>query len=247
MRKNRIIAILCILALLMCHLPTVMADTPAVLKSTTADKRMGWDEYRLVKNNETVSFVLFSYAWNLLESRGGKYYNYDDLVYDCEGSVTGKSSAKWIHVEAIQNDLVISFDENYSRKPRSGNVTVTGNGYSATLKFTQYGFDNISSAVRKGKKVTLKFKYAKGAKNHYLTISAYKTGDSQNLNKTIVSEENFKKTSYTFEVEEGWSYSVSTGIILNYTSPDGWQGSMWSSGDYLYFGVTSTSGSETIK
>ena len=90
--------------------------------------------------------------------------------------------------------MVISFDANETKKPRSGKVTITDSGYKATLKFKQYGTDKITSVVRKGNKVTVKLNYSK-ASSHNIEIgeSSWDESTQTSTYRTIIRDGNFKR------------------------------------------------------
>jgi len=197
----------------------------------------------IVHNGDKISLELFAKPYQLYERSGEYLHYYSDIDYDFNGKLKASTTAKWIHITNGKYGFKLKFDENKKQSSRSAKVTVKGSGFQAVLKFKQYGADEIISIKRNKNKVTIKMNYAKGVPMHRLYIYAYHYDeDDYRYDKTIINRDDFKKTSYTFEVKKGWTYSINMGPSL----PNGdW--AVTSSSVYKSFRVESVKGKETIQ
>ncbi len=240
MKKIRFLAFLCALIMLVSTVSFASAANFPGLRMATVENAMGWNRYRILKNNENVTFLMNSFANDIYEkTKKGWYEQYSDVIFDCEGKVTAKTSTSWIKVEETKPGFILYFESNPTMKTRIGKVTVTGKNYKAVMTFKQNGRDQLVSVSRKKNKVTVKLKTG-NASNHHIMIDAYKyEEDGTYMNRTIISED-IKKTTYTFKVEEGWNYQIGVGPLIRteYGWSMDWTGS-------CSFTVGSTTGSET--
>lgn len=252
MRKTRFIALLCAIILTLSLAPMASAATRSRI---AVDGVFSWDSSRVVMNGETVSLHIGSNPYSMYEMiKSGEYTDssyWNDLIFDCEGKITAKSNVGWIHVAPTKNSFILSFDTNNTKSPRSGNVTVTGSNYRATLIFKQYGFDKIVSVKQNKKKVTVKFNFSKGCDIHVIDVYCYQsTYDEKNdvhksKSETIYSGP-ITKSTFSFTVKKGWHYSVNIGPGLKIKTEWGSYNNSFS-GDYVSFDVDSVSAKKTIK
>ena len=220
-----------ILALLFALLMVLSAATLASAESS--EKYFGYeDNYYTLTNGKTASFFLLPSSHTLYGSDGTSY---QDVIYDCEGpvSATVKSGSSWISVTNTMNSFIITFSSNNTQKVRTGKVLVKGDGYKATMKFTQYGIDKILSIKRSKKTITAKFKLASGSKAHYLNISDEARKEEDGItwysNENDVFSGKFSKTSYKVTARKNHSYwfgigpaiPVKTGGYINDTTSYG--------------------------
>ncbi len=243
MKKFRFLAFLCALILLVSAMSFASAAKkgPVRIQTATVDNAMGWHNNRILKNKEKVTFLMNAFAWDIYEQGEEGYIEYNNIIYDCEGKVTAKTSTSWIHVEKTKPGFILSFDSNPTMKNRTGKVTVTGKGYKAVMTFKQNGRDEMVSVSRKKNKVTVKVKYGSAAL-HRISVNAYKYDDDGTyMSKSILSEE-ATKTSYTFKVQKGWNYNIGVGPEIT-TQWGGWTFD-WTGSCYFY--VEKVTGSETF-
>ena len=241
MKKTRIVALLLVLVMMISAATVASADIKVQAKSEVAQGNLvDWSEYRVLENGESASFYLLSSPWCLFELDDGAYIRYDDIIYDCAGTVTGKSDADWITVKKVKSGFVLHFDYNDTMKSRTGKVTVKGSGYKATMKFTQVGKDKLVSVKRNKNKVTVKLSYGSG-KSHSIWVEEYKMDkDGTYSYKYLVDGLTTKKT-ITFKVKTGFSYNIYVGPAF----VSQWGGYNSSSTSSCYFTVDSVKGSET--
>ena len=252
MKKIRLFALLCAIVLTLSLAPMASAATRS---RVAVDGVFSWDNTRMIKNGETASFNVASRPYSMNEiGKNGKYDTsiyWNDLDFDCEGKVSAKSSVSWIKIQDTKSRFIITIENNTTKNVRSGIVTVTGKNYKATLKFKQFGFDEIVSAKQNKKKVTIKFKYSKGCDQHMLYIDRYqdeyneKTQTSKFKSETVYNGP-ITKSSYTFTVKEGWNYSISLSPAINIKYE--WGDSTYTySADNLYFYVDSVAVNKVIR
>lgn len=212
--KKRLFAFLCILVMLVSVMSFASADKKRILVQTAPASNAGtWNSYRRVNNGETVTFNVTASVYRLYEKVGSnKYDSFNDVIYNCEGKVTGESNVSWINIYETDYGFDMSIYTNDTLKTRTGTVKVSGSGYSATLKFVQMGTDRITSAKRTGNKITLKFQLS-DAKLHYLYVSGYKSSKKAYSGESIF-DGTTKKKSITFTVKKGWTYSFGIGPAL---------------------------------
>ena len=239
MKKSRIAALFLVLVMVLSVAAAASAGTNS-LKLKYGEKPIQWNSYRMIENKETVSFFISPDPWGLYEKCGEYYDQYSDVLYDCEGAVSGKTNVNWIHLTPAGNDFMIVFDVNKSTRTRTGKITVTGKNYKATLNITQFSADCITSAKRKGNKVIVKLQ--KGtAPVHGLWIEQCHE-DEEGSSYKYMYDGPFKGTKYTFTVKPGYIYYVGYGPMFLYE----WGYSLSSTAS-AYFYVESTSGSETYE
>ena len=189
-----------------------------------SEKYFGYNgDYYTLANGKTASFILLNDSHSLYTSKGTVY---KDVIYECEGpvSATVSSGSSWINVTNTMNSFIITFSSNYTQKARVGKITVKGDGYKATMKFTQYGVDKILSVKRSKKSITMKFKLSSGAKAHYLYIDdeARKVEDDltwYSYSNSIYND-SFSKSSYKFTAKKNHYYYFGIGPAIPYTSGD---------------------------
>ena len=207
---TRLLAFLCVL--LLAATMVSFASAEKVISDPIAKGMDFGDSNYMVKNGETAKFTLFASAWSLYTDQG-EYYN--NLDFDTDEKVTGKvtSGGSWITVTNTKNDVKIRVQQNDTMKKRTGKVKVTGNGYSATLQFTQLGRAKITSIVRKKGTMTLKFKNSSGASVHFLRVGEYSADESGYINYDEytykrIYEKAMKSSSYKFKVRAGYVYEI---------------------------------------
>lgn len=204
MKKIRIIALVCVLALLVTVAGAAAAEKNLTVRTAPKNVVMSWNSYKLVNDGDTVNFLLFPRPYEMYEKQGSEYCYYGDIVYNTEETLSAKSSASWIKVsKQTDGDILLKIKTNTKQKKRTATVTVTGSGFKATLNFTQYGCDKITSVKRDKNKVTVNIEYG-DAPYHMLYASAFKGKKSEQLHSGA-----FKKKTFTFKVKKGWSYHVS--------------------------------------
>ena len=226
MKSKRLVALLCALLMALSVVSLASAEGNA--------KYFGYESsYYTLSNGKTVSFILMPSSHTLYTSDGSSY---TDVIYDCEGPVkaTVKSGKDWITVKNTMSSFIVTFSSNRTMKARTGKIVVKGDGYKATMNFTQYGCDKILSAVRTKKAVTLKFKFGTGAKAHYLSVDyeAHKIEDDMSWwgGYNELYRDKITKKSYKFNVAKGNYYWFDLGPALAYKS-----------GDYTYYRWSTTS------
>lgn len=237
--KKRLLALFCALFLLLGMVSAVSAD--ASIKAHTSEANLLNRSYIVVENNQSYSLSIWSDGYEIFDG-SGIWYN--DIVFDTTDVLTAQSDVSWITFsnQDVSKEPNIYFAENTTTKARSGNITFTGANFKATMKVTQYGKDTIASVKRSGSTVTVKLKYSKGAKAHYLYVNAYRTlSDGSTVSKTIYSDP-YKKSTYKFNVNKDWEYSIGIATAVKVYGYYNWGG-----GDWYYFTVNKTSGSETYK
>ncbi len=244
MSYKRFLALLCALVMALSVCAAASAERLRVVKPQSTKGSISWDENYVVKNGETVQIESFSRFWTVfVKAEDGEIDAYDDVVFDCDGPVKGKTSSKWIHITENKRGFTLDLDENQTLKARTGKITVTGKNYKATLSIRQHGAGSITSAVRKKNKVTVKLQKAAG-NSQWVYITARRTEeDGTVLNKTIIDETAYGKSSVTFKVQKGWSYSINYGDAIRNR-----YGSHATSVDYISIPiVTKTTGTETYR
>ena len=240
MKKTRIFALLCILVLLATMTGAASAGKKHMILTAPKTEAVSWKSYKTLKNGSNVSFVTFANTFSLYEKKGSVYQEYDDIVFDCKGKVSAKTSAEWINIYDDLKGPSIYINENESQKKRTGKVTFTGKNFKATITITQFGCDRIVSAVRKGNKVTVNLKLG-DAPLHGLFIYASKGKKGEN----IFSGSN-KKTTYTFKVKKGWTYDVGCGGGLKAKYSTGGSGETFIYDASFSFKVKKTTGEEKL-
>ena len=214
MKRIRISVLLCAVLMILAAVQPAFAARAAIAPGRTSLTRafpFRGDNYQLA-NKGKVAFYLFpTHNWAMYDSEGTAW---QDVLFDTESPVKGKSSAKWLKVTDVGQDFVIDYKPNKTQKLRTSKVTVSGKGYKATVIFKQFGIDRIASAKRSKKTVTLKFSFAKGTEHHMLSIYRYELdskGDIvEDTLESIVNEPVTSKT-YKFKVEKGYQYDYYIG------------------------------------
>ncbi len=250
MKKARILALLCVIALVVSILPAASAAKAPITKTRTRGA-IEWTENRLIKNGETVTFDLNYGGYALYEVLSGSeeapYYAWDDLDFDCAGPVTASTSASWIHITKNKRGFSLYIDSNQSIKTRSAKITVTGKKFKATLKFRQYGKSEILSVIRQKDQITVKLNPS-SSKTHMFFVEMTKTlSDGTTKYKYIVDDWDFTDNTYTFTVKKGWNYQIVFGASFQYTTGDGGWGAIGYWDDGVEFTVKSIKGKEVIK
>jgi len=239
MKKTRFIAFLLALLMMISVFTTVSAEI-RLIQNQPVDNAMSWNSPKYVANKDSLSFYLMPWAWCLFEKEGNHFVQYEDLIYDCSGPVKATTTASWIRIDNLNGGFILGFEENYTEKNRTGKVTVTGSGYKATLKFTQFTQDSAVSVKRKKNKVTVKLKFGT-APAHYVYVWEYmKDTDGKDLNKTLLSNQ-IKKNTFTFKVRAGRRYDISFGPAV----PTEW-GYSYSTSYIGPFEIKTVKGSETL-
>ena len=210
MKTKRLVALL--FALIMVLSVTSFAS------AESNEKYFGYEaDYYTLTNGKTATFLLLPSSQALYGSDGTSY---KDVIYDCEGpiSATVTSGSSWISVTNTMNSFIITFSSNKTQKARTGKVTVKGDGYKATMKFTQYGVDKILSVKRSKKTITMKFKLASGSKVHFMYVNDEARKEEDGITwysyGNDVFSGKFSKTSYKFTAKINHSYWFGIGPAI---------------------------------
>ena len=244
MKKIRIPVLLCAVLMILSAVQPVFAAPAPALPSLT--RVIQGNNYFLANKEKKTFYVFPRFNYGMYDSKGERW---DDLVFDTGSVVSGRSGAKWVKILDIGQDFMIDIKPNKTQKMRTGKVTVSGKGYSATLTFKQFGVDNITYAKRNKKTVTLKFSFAKGTKYHRLNVSRYKLDGQGGVDESTyesIFNGPVSAKSYKFKVKKGYRYYYNLGPAVRYEAE-------WDPGVYFYdagftasgyFDVTRLTGSQ---
>ena len=240
MKRTRFVALVCILILAVSLVSTASAITvpyPGVVSRGSVD--FG-SITRIVKNQETV--ILDHYGWSYYGKTADDYEEYQDLEFDFEGALTGKSNVSWIHINQNPRSFSIYLDTNDTGKIRTGKVTATGKNFKATVKIRQMAPSLITSVVRKKDMVTVKFNPFTACKQGLIVDMEKTLKDGTRKSKSVLSLWEFEGKKQTFQVKKGWTYSIFYGNSVQYKN-----GTTIFGNDSQDFTVTKVTGSETIR
>ena len=211
MKRIRLLALLCAILMILSTASALAA--PALPVRPALQRVMSWNNYALLKNKKTLQLYAWPGTFPSIADKKGNTIN--DILADVKASVTAKSSVDWITVGKIPPSFTIeSIEPLYSPENRTGKITVTGKNFKGTIKITQFGRDEFTSAKRKKNKLT--FKYALGgASLHLYTVYRGKIGTgSSTLVKHGVLKGSNKTGSVTIKLTKGYHYEVSIGPAL---------------------------------
>ncbi len=242
MKMKRLAALVCVVLLAVGMVSIGSAERAVLPLESKSIEFEFYSSTYLVKNGETAKLLLTARSTGLYSMDGS--YSYSDIDFDCEGTVKGKviSGSDWVKVYN-RGDIKIRIAENKTTKKRTAEIRVTGDHYSATLVFTQWGRTRIISAIRNKKTVTLKFQKAEGPKKNYLSIRRYDSDGNGNYNwdsGEYIYDNGHSGKSYKLKVQKGCYYDI-------YYGPAIWIYDNWAYGPYetcCSFSVYSTSGKE---
>lgn len=197
----------------------------------------------VIKNGETVKLTTFYSPYSIYTADGTSYSNID---FDCNSVVKGKvlSGSSWLTVtNSSKKDCSIKIDRNETSKARTGKIKFAGAGFSATVELTQLGLARVVSAMRSGKKITLKLQKSTGAKIHRLSVESYTlnsdgTMDYNDYSYKRIFEDKYNKSTYKFSVKKGYRYEF--GYFAAIKTQWGYS----SSGYWNSIDVTTVSGSQ---
>ena len=166
MKTRKRILIFCTTVLFLAGL-IAAASASAAGRSPEANRFVQeWESFCLLKNGETVRvYVEPSFPGFFYPASAADGWGFNDFLFDTDRPVTARSSADWIRIEDVRGGPHIIVETNRRPTDRTGTITFTAEGYSAKVRLTQWGSIRITSVVRNGDTVTVKFKPAKSAKN----------------------------------------------------------------------------------
>ena len=124
MKKVRVVFVfLCVMVMMLSAVTMATADSRSVLHLNAASKAFGYDnEFYLLKNGKTVSFYVCSdYVSSLFpvsaaDDNGN--YGYRDILFDCDGRVTAKTSASWVTINNKGGGFNVYYSTNETLKNR---------------------------------------------------------------------------------------------------------------------------------
>ena len=207
---KKILAFLCVIALLLGTLTIASAETHMTMKGVK-ENIIGYEgNYYVLKNGKTATFYVHAdYMSSLYPKGGSDWSSYRDILFDTTSPVKASCSADWVHITNSKTGFFLNYDTNPTQKNRKATVKIKGKDYSAKFILIQFGRNDFISVIRNKKTVTVKFKMAEAAKGGYLGINMYKyLDDGSQVSKYDSIEIEKGTTTVKFKVTAGWQYNI---------------------------------------